>query len=169
MTLGTASAATDAATVTVCIPTSEKVGTSGNEQGAKSLIVPQIAVPSSTNCATQVNYDALAIAIAQQNNAIAAQSNFLTFATIVLAFFGIILGLSWGGLVMWQAKIEAKKSAEQTAEAEVKSWMDTNAFPQISKLVKEIVPNNIDDEIQNPSPRTMTQAEQEVQLGNDPA
>ncbi len=163
MTLGTASAATDAAEATVSIPVSVKKEAAGQIEGSKSLIVPQIAVPSSTNSATQVNFDALAIAIAQQNNAIAAQSNFLTLATLVLAVLGIGLALAWGLLV--------KTWAQETAKTAVHDWMSTNAFNEMSKLVKDIVPNIIDEGIQNPIPssRTMTQAEQEVQLGNDPA
>ena len=164
MTLGTASAATDAAEVTVSIPGSVKKEAAGQIEGSKSLIVPQIAVPSSTTSATQVNFDALAIAIAQQNNSIAAQSNFLTLATMVLAVFGIFIAISWGKII--------ESQAEKIAKDAVDAYMSVRRIPRGStSFLNEIVPNNIDDGIQNPtpSPRTMTQAEQEVQLGNDPA
>jgi hypothetical protein len=128
----------------------------------KFVTVPMAVSQTQTNASTQANFDALAISLAAQNNAIAAQSNFLTFATLGLGMVGIALAIGWGLLVkLW---------AQETAKTVVHDWMSTNAFNELSKLVKEIVPNTMDDgaTLAPSGLRPMTQAEQEEQLGNEP-
>jgi hypothetical protein len=100
--------------------------------------------------------DKLADSLAAQGNAIAAQANYITFATLLLGIVALVLTFGWG----WLVKIWAEKSATDA----VNEWMDKNANDVISRRVADLIPSETDGN----SRRPMTQEEQEKGLGGDP-
>lgn len=111
---------------------------------------PTIAAPPSPNT------DALAASLAAQGNAISAQANYLTLATIVLGIVAVLATLGWG----WLVKIWAEKAANDAVE----DWLNKNAPDMISKLVANIIPSGSGTSMLPP----MSQEEQEKGLGEDP-
>jgi hypothetical protein len=79
------------------------------------------AVPQAHEVASpaQPTFDALGLAVAQQNNLIAT-------AAILIAVIGLLAGLGWGILV----KLWAERSAREAA----REWMELNAGDIIADL-----------------------------------
>ncbi|WP_293373611.1 hypothetical protein [Phenylobacterium sp. SCN 70-31] len=113
--------------------------------------VPQAPPPA--------NLDALTASLAAQANAIAAQSNYLTFATLVLGLIAVFLTFGWGLLV----KIWAEKAAKDA----VAEWMNKNANDLISQRLAVLMPPETDGGGLGTRP-PMTQEEQEKGLSGDP-
>ncbi len=128
---------------------------------------PGIVAPATPHCVPSIpaptpppNFDALAASLTAQGNAIAAQANYLTFATLALGVIAVFLTLGWGILV----KIWAEKAAKDA----VSEWMNKYATDEISKIVANIIPSSVDGGGVSSRP-PMTQEEQEKGLGGDPA
>jgi hypothetical protein len=92
---------------------------------------PPIQLPPTPQ---QTNMDALAVAVTEQGAAIAAQANYLTFGSILLAAVAIIAAVGWGYLVRRWAVDEAQRT--------VKEWLDKNGPGEIAKIIKPIAPSD---------------------------
>lgn len=124
---------------------------------------PGLLAKATPHCAPAIppteapaNFDALAASLAAQSNAISAQANYLTFATLVLGVIAVFLTLGWGLLV----KIWAEKAAKDAVD----DWMSKNANDAISVIVANIIPSDGGASGRPP----LTQQEQEEGLSGDP-
>jgi hypothetical protein len=120
---------------------------------AKQCVSPALAVPQSPP-----NFDALAVSIGAQTNAIAAQANYLTLGSIILAVIAIVAAVGWGWLV--------KRWAEEAARDAVKKWMEQNAPGQMAAILNTLTPPRIDGGAQT-SASPMTQEEIEKGFGGE--
>lgn len=124
-----------------------------------AVLLDLILPPQAEPVATPPAYDALAVALAQQSNAISAQSNYLTFATMALGLVAILLAVGWGLLV--------KVWAERAANDAVKEWMDQKGTQIVADHVAKITPNRVDG---GPAVQPgLTQQQQENALKDDDA
>jgi hypothetical protein len=104
------------------------------------------------------NYDGLEVALAQQGNAIAAQANWLTSATIIFAVVALVAAVSWA----WFVRVWAKS----LVEASMADWKRNEAQAIVAKIVADLIPEGLDGT--GPANRPLSQREQEEGLGGDP-
>lgn len=85
------------------------------------------------------NFDALAVSIGAQGNAIAMQANWLTCGSIILALVAIIAGFAWGKIVTATAEREAREAAQACADAHIKKWLEEVAPPLVIRQAMEFL------------------------------
>lgn len=102
--------------------------------GVVVQVPPSIAV--ATTAAGSRDYDALAVALTAQSNAMAMQSNYLTFATLILAVVALLFALTWAYLL--------RLIAERSARDAVHDWINRDGLRFVSDAVAEIVPDRKD-------------------------
>lgn len=101
---------------------------------ATEAVAPALSNPS------QVNFDALALSIAAQNNAIA-------WGATVLGLIALLGGLGWTFVVVSRAKQEAHKAAlahmDEVGPALIRTWLEGN-LPRYLRDLKEMKADDID-------------------------
>jgi len=104
------------------------------------LNVATEAVAPAVSNASQMNFDALALSIAAQNNAIA-------WGATVLALIALLGGLGWTFVVVSRAKHEAHKAAldhlDEVGPALMRKWLENN-LPRYLRELKEMKSDDID-------------------------
>lgn len=74
------------------------------------------------------NWDAVAVALTSQSNAIA-------WGAVLLAMIVAVAGIAWGKIITMNAEQEARDMAEK----EVKRWLQDEALPLILREVSEFL------------------------------
>jgi len=69
---------------------------------------------------TNPNWDAVAVSLTSQSNAIA-------FGAVVLAVIVAIAGIAWGAIITRKAEREAREMAKSCAEAYIEKWLADEA------------------------------------------
>jgi hypothetical protein len=103
------------------------------------------------------DYDALAVALAAQSNAMAMQANYLTFATLILAVVALLFALTWAYLL--------RLIAERSARDAVHDWINRDGPGFVSDIVAKITPDRKDGG--NSQGLGLSQEQQENLLSHD--
>lgn len=100
------------------------------EAASQSCHVPAVqnAIPQAAPA--NPNWDAIAIALTSQSNAIA-------FGAVVLAVIVAIAGVGWGVIITRnaerEARNEAQKEARAVAESEIRKWLEEDGTPMLRR------------------------------------
>lgn len=92
---------------------------------------PMISVPPEP---ANPNWDAVAVSLTSQSNAIAV-------GAVILAVIVAVAGIAWGKIITMNAEREARKEAQtearKTAESEAVKWLAEEGFPFIRREMEE--------------------------------
>lgn len=86
---------------------------------------PAASIPPS---ASSPNWDAMAIALTSQSNAVA-------WGAVVLAVIVTLAGIAWGKIIT----INAEREAREMAEKEVKKWLQDEGLPLVLREANEFL------------------------------
>jgi hypothetical protein len=86
---------------------------------------PVASVPPSQ---PDANWDAMAVALTSQANAVA-------WGAVIIAVIIAIAGIAWGRIIAMNAEQEAR----ETAEKEVKKWLQDDGLPLVLREVNEFL------------------------------
>lgn len=86
--------------------------------------------------AASPNWDALAVSLTSQSNAIA-------WGAVILGVIVALAGFAWGKIITVNAEQEARqvaeKEARETAETEVRKWLQDEGFPMVRREASEFL------------------------------
>ncbi len=129
------------------------IGSVGVSMLAAAPVVSELAPDGQA----KKDYDALAVALTAQSNSIAAQANYLTFATIILAVLALLFALGWAAFF--------RSLVERTAKEVVRGWVDREALPFIADALAKLTPDQKDGG--NSHNVALSQPQQESELGGE--
>lgn len=88
---------------------------------------PMISVPPNQG---NPNWDALAVSLTSQSNAIA-------WGAVILAVIVAVAGIAWGRIITMNAEQEARREAQTAAESEAVKWLAEEGLPFIRREMEE--------------------------------
>lgn len=109
--------------------------------------------PQPPTAAEGPNLDALSASLASQGNALSAQANMVSLATLVIAVLALFGGIAWALYVRWRAGEIAKDTAKTVAD----NWLTENSASLVQQVAALI----------SPSSTSLTPEEQARMLGDE--
>ena len=100
--------------------------------------------PSLIRDTSRPDFDALAVAIAAQNNSIAAQANALTIATAILGLLALLGLVGWAFYVKWRAENIACEEARKAVDL----WLTQEGprlVQELAETMNSLRDNSSDD------------------------